>query len=298
MPADQLDKSKRGTYVADLDRALRLVAGHFHGAWLIDHVQFGDADVLEAFTTLSYMAARHPRLAFGHTVLCQSFRNPALVAKMGATLQFLSGGRFILGMGAGWHEEEYLAYGYEFPSAGVRVTQLDEALRIIKGLWTQERVTFEGQHYRVRDAHCAPRPTPRPPVVVGAFRPRMLRLAAEHADWWDVSSTGPARYRAMAHEFDRACAAVGRDPKSVRRSWGGGCACAPTRAEAEALAGERGSPQDEDDFNFVGTPEQVIDQMRQFATLGVTYFKVDCGGFPASTTLETLIARVLPAFNA
>ncbi len=111
MPADQLDKTRRATFVHDLDRALRLVSGHFDFAWLIDHLQFGDQDVLEGFTTLSYMAARHPQLKFGHTVPCQSFRNPALLAKMAATLQFLSGGRFILGIGAGWHEEEYRAYG-------------------------------------------------------------------------------------------------------------------------------------------------------------------------------------------
>jgi alkanesulfonate monooxygenase SsuD/methylene tetrahydromethanopterin reductase-like flavin-dependent oxidoreductase (luciferase family) len=297
MPADQLAKAKRGTYVADLDRALRLVAGRFHGAWLIDHLQFGDADMLEAFTTLSYMAARHPRLAFGHTVVCQSFRNPALVAKMGATLQFLSGGRFILGMGAGGNEEEHRAYGYDFPPGGVRVAQLDEALRVIKALWTQERATFEGRYYRVRDARCEPRPEPVPPVLVGAFRPRMLRLAAEHADWWDVSSTGPERYRAMAQGFDRACLAAGRDPTTVRRSWSGGCACAPTQAEAEALAGERVSGHDEEDFGFVGTPERVIEQMRRFVALGVTYFGVDCSGFPELTTLETLVAKVLPALG-
>ncbi|MCB0185871.1 MAG: LLM class flavin-dependent oxidoreductase, partial [Caldilineaceae bacterium] len=91
MPLDQLDKTKRARYVADLDRALTLVSGHFDAAWCIDHLQFGDTDVLEGFTTLAYMAARHPQLKFGHTVLCQSFRNPALLAKMGATLHFLSG---------------------------------------------------------------------------------------------------------------------------------------------------------------------------------------------------------------
>ena len=109
MPADQLDKSKRGTYVKDLNRALNLVTGHFDSAWFIDHVQGDNEDLLEGFTALTYMAALHPQLKFGHTVLCQSFRNPALVAKMGATLQFLSGGRFILGIGAGWNEEEYRA---------------------------------------------------------------------------------------------------------------------------------------------------------------------------------------------
>ncbi|MEZ4869403.1 MAG: LLM class flavin-dependent oxidoreductase [Caldilineaceae bacterium] len=106
MPADQLDKAQRSTYVTDLDRALTLISGQFDAVWCIDHLQFGDADVLEGFTALTYMAARHPQLNFGHTVLCQSFRNPALLAKMGATLHFLSGGRYILGIGAGWHEED------------------------------------------------------------------------------------------------------------------------------------------------------------------------------------------------
>ena len=107
LPADQLDKARQRTYVDDLNRALTLVHGHFDSAWFIDHLQFGNMAVLEGFTALSYIAALHPPLKFGHTVLCQSFRNPALLAKMGATLQFLSGGRLILGQGAGWHEEEY-----------------------------------------------------------------------------------------------------------------------------------------------------------------------------------------------
>ncbi len=297
LPSSARDTARRATLVDDLNRALNLVAGHFDSAWIVDHLQFGDADVLEGFTTLAYLAALHPRLKFGHSVLCQSFRNPALLAKMGATLQFLSGGRFILGIGAGWHEEEYTAYGYDFPPNRVRVEQLEEALRIIKALWTQEQATVEGQYYRVIDAHCEPRPDPVPPVMVGAFRPKMLRLAAKYADWWDVSSTGIDRYRAMAEEFARACAEVGRDPSTVRRSWGGGCACAPTRAEAEALAGGLISADDDEDFGFVGTPAQVVEQMRPFIDLGVDYFMLDGAGFPKLTTLELLIAEVLPALN-
>jgi len=101
MPGDSLAKTRRTSFVHDLDQALNLVAGHFDSAWIIDHLQFGNSDVLEGFTTLAFAAARHPELKFGHTVLCQSFRNPALLAKMGATMQFLSHGRFILGIGAG-----------------------------------------------------------------------------------------------------------------------------------------------------------------------------------------------------
>jgi len=299
VPADQLDKARRPTYVTDLDRALSLISGHFDAAWIIDHLQFGEFDVLESFTTLAYMAARHPQLNFGHTVICQSFRNPALLAKMGATLHFLSGGRFILGLGAGWHEEEYRAYGYDFPPPGVRVEQLAETLQIVKALWTEPVATFHGRHHQIRDAYCEPKPDPRPIIMVGAFKPKMLRLTARYADWWNVSSTSVAEYRHLVGEFVQACAEVGRDPATVRRSWGGGCACAPTEAEARRLAAIRVSPDDDDDdFDFVGTPAQLIEQMHQFIGLGVDYFMVDCAGFPDLTTLELLISDVLPALNA
>jgi alkanesulfonate monooxygenase SsuD/methylene tetrahydromethanopterin reductase-like flavin-dependent oxidoreductase (luciferase family) len=297
MPGDSLDKQRRATFVADLNRALDLVSGHFDSAWFVDHLQFGAADVLEGFTALTYMAALHPQLKFGHAVLCQSFRNPALLAKMGATLQFLSGGRFILGLGAGWHEEEYRAYGYDFPPNGVRVEQLEEALQIIQALWSQEQATFKGKYYRVSQAYCQPRPDPIPPLMFGAFKPKMLRLAAKYADWWNVSSSSINRYRAMAEAFKRACAEVGRDPSTVKRSWVGGCACAPTQAEAEAFTKGRWSADDNEDFGFVGTPSQLIEQMRPFIALGVDYFILDCGGFPELTTLEMLISEVLPALN-
>ena len=297
MPADKLDKKRRATFSEDLHRALDLVTGHFDSAWIIDHLQFGDDDVLEGFTALTYLAALHPQLKFGHTVLCQSFRNPALLAKMGATLHFLSNGRFILGLGAGWHAEEYRAYGYDFPADRVRVKQLEETLQIIKALWTQKTATFAGEYYRVTEAYCEPKPDPLPTIMVGAFKPKMLRLTARYADWWNVSSTGVGGYRRMAKAFERACADVGRNPSTIRRSWVGGCACAPTQAEAEALAGDRVSSSDDDDFGFVGTPKQVVAQMRPFIDLGVNYFMLDCSGFPKLTTLEMLINEVLPSLN-
>jgi alkanesulfonate monooxygenase SsuD/methylene tetrahydromethanopterin reductase-like flavin-dependent oxidoreductase (luciferase family) len=136
LPSQGRDKQHRPTQVEDLNRALDLVAGHFDSAWMVDHLQFGDSDMLEGFTALTYLSALHPRLRFGHAVLCQSFRNPALLAKMTATLQFMSGGRFILGLGAGWHEEEYKAYDYDFPPAPVRVEQLAETIQIIRQMWS------------------------------------------------------------------------------------------------------------------------------------------------------------------
>ncbi|HSL43994.1 MAG TPA: LLM class flavin-dependent oxidoreductase [Anaerolineales bacterium] len=299
MPFGALNLAHRNTFVKDLDRALDLVAGHFDSAWSIDHLLSDDTDQLEGFTLLTYMAARHPQLTFGHTVLCQSFRNPALLAQMGATLHFMSGGRFILGIGAGGQQEEYQAYGYDFPPAHTRVEQLEEALRIIRALWTEERATFVGRHYRVSDARCAPRPDPMPLVMVGAFKPKMLRLTAKYADWWNVSSIGIEGYKRLVEDCEHACAKAGRDPVTLRRSWCGGCACALTQEEAERYAGELYSANNaDDDFGFVGTPTQVIEQMRTFIDLGIDYFMLDCGGFPDLTTLELLVNEVLPTLNA
>lgn len=182
IPAEWRDKSVRTAYVENVNHALSLITGHFDSAWMVDHLMDDDTDTLEGFTALTYLAALHPQLKFGHAVLCQSFRNPALLAKMAATLQFMSGGRFILGLGAGWHEAEYRAYGYDFPTNGVRVEQLEETLQIIKALWTQEKATFTGNHYHIIDAELEPKPNPLPTIMLGAFRPKMLRLTARYAD--------------------------------------------------------------------------------------------------------------------
>lgn len=296
LPGEVRDKQNRPTLVEDLNNALDLITGHFDSAWMIDHLQFGDNDVLEGFTTLTYLSALHPQLKFGNSVLCQSFRNPALLAKMTATLQFMSGGRFILGLGAGWHEEEYKAYGYEFPTAPVRVEQLEEAIQIIGKMWREEAATFEGQYYRVIEARCEPRPVPVPPIMVGAFKPKMLRLTAKYADWWNVSSTNLASYRPMVERLTEYCLEQGRDPSTIRKTWAGGCACAPTQEEAAALV-DWGSADDDEDFDFVGTPKQLIEQMLPFIELGVDYFMLDCGGFPKLTTLEMLIDEVLPVIR-
>ncbi len=288
------DKARQNTFVEDLRRALDLISGHFTSVRIIDHLWVDD---IESFTTIAYFSALYPQLKFGHMVLCQSFRNPALVAKMGAAFQLLSGGRFVLGIGTGWYAEEYKAFGYDFPPARVRVEQLEEALIIIKGMWTEPKVTFSGKYYRVDAAQCEPKPDPLPAIMVGAFKPKMLRLTARYADEWNVSSTGIGKYRRLAAEFERACAEVGRNPATVQRSWGGGCICRPTLAEAQLIAGTRYNSDPEEDFDLVGTPGQIIAQMRPFIAAGVSSFILDCGGFPNLTTLSLLITEVLPALN-
>lgn len=294
MPSGMREKEDRPRHMDVIERGLQMCRGHFDSSWFVDHLQFDDVDVLEAWAAVSYMAALHPEYMFGHAVLCQSFRNPALVAKMGATLQFMSGGRFILGLGAGWKEDEYVSYGYDFPPAGVRIEQLDEYVRIIKAMWTEERATFEGKHYRVKEAWCEPKPDPIPTIMIGAMKPKMIALTVRHADWWNVSWTRLEDYKGMVANFERSCEEQGRDPSTIRRTWFGGCACAPTQQALDKLMGDRPFPGG----GIRGTADQVIDQMRGFIDMGVSYFMLGTAGLPDFTTLETLLDRVLPALRS
>lgn len=291
LPSGARDKSRRGEFMSNVQQTLDAVRGRFDSAWFVDHLQSDDSDQLEGWTAVTYLAALYPEFQWGHAVICQSYRNPALLAKMGATLQFMSGGRFILGIGAGWKEDEYLAYGYDFPSPGARVDQLEETVQIIKALWTQEQATFHGKYYKIEQAYCEPKPEPIPTFMIGGSKPRMLRLVAQYADWWNVSWTAIADYRQQVEVCEKACAEVGREVSSLRRTWFGGCAVGNTEDEVAELTKGRMQAGEA----FVGTPDEVIEQMRPFIELGVDYFILASGGFPRTTTVELLRDKVLPA---
>ena len=294
MPSGLSEKEHPGRYLEVLRKGLEMVKGTYDSAWIVDHLQFDDRELMEGWTALTYLAAQNPDLRFGHAVLCQSFRNPALLAKMATTLQYFSGGRYILGLGAGWKEDEYLAYGYDFPPANVRVEQLDEYVQVIKVMWTQERPTFEGRYYSVKDAYMVPRPDPLPTIMIGAMGPRMIDLAVRHADWWNVSWTTVEDYRGMVAEADRALERHGRDPGSMRRTWFGGCLCASDEAGVKKLLGGN----DPRPGGITGTAEQVKDTLRQFIEQGVDYFMLGAIGLPDFTTLETLLGDVIPTIKA
>lgn len=280
-------------FLENIRQCIELISASFSSVWSSDHIQIGELGKLEAWTAITYLSALYPHLTFGHNVLCQSFRNPALLAKMVATLEFLSNNRLIFGIGAGWKEDEYLAYGYEFPPPSIRVAELEEALHIVKSLWTEKRTTFIGKHYSVVNAACEPKPEPLPTVMIGGSKPHMLRLIARHADWWAVAASDIETYRQQVEECTRACQAVGRDPATLRRVWSGGCVCAPTEEQVQALYRDRTDPN----YVFVGTPNQIIEKMSPFVAMGVEYFLFTNGGFPDTTTLEMLAQRVLPVLN-
>jgi len=225
--------SKPWTQVRD-EFALADELGFDH-AWLVDHLLDTDGPpelpCLEAWTLLAAIAASTSRVRLGVLVSSNTFRSPALLAKEAVTVDHVSGGRLILGIGTGWHADEHRRYGFELPDAPERVARLEEAVELIVRLQEEPRLTFEGRFYRTDDAVFEPRPVqqPRIPLLIAAHRPRMIRIAARWADQWDTFpelagaatdgiTTSVAERMAM---LDAACAEVGRDPRTIRRSvWG------------------------------------------------------------------------------
>ncbi len=200
--------------------------------WVSDHFfggeGFPDRDCLEAWALLAALARDTRTVRLGCLVTAAQYRNPALLAKTVAGVDQMSSGRVEFGIGAGWKENEYKAYGYEYPDAGRRVTQMNEAIQICTLLWTQERATFAGTEYRVTDALCAPKPRqrPHPPIWIGGRGPRVMRSAARYADGFDISRRSgdaapmdAAAIQAVNVELDEVCVAVKRDRPLLRSHW-------------------------------------------------------------------------------
>jgi alkanesulfonate monooxygenase SsuD/methylene tetrahydromethanopterin reductase-like flavin-dependent oxidoreductase (luciferase family) len=284
-------KGQLNRFIDDLDASLPKLAPFMRDLWMTDHFIWGDEPTHEALMTIAYLAGRYPQWNVGPIVLGQGYRNPALTAKMGATLQSLSNGRFIMAIGAGWKEDEYLAYGYPFPSAGVRVAQLEDTLEIIKRLWTEPgKVTYHGKHYQIVDAYCEPKPDPMPPIVVGGGGNKVMRLAARYADWWNLPDANFTYYNEHLTILQRHCEDLGRDPKTLRRTWFGRIAVGKTEAQAQAFAGPKWTT-----FNaFVGTPAQILDQIAPYIAAGVDYFMFVVQGLPDPDALRLLTEEVLP----
>ncbi len=284
-------KNEINQWLTNLDHVLPQLEGIFKSLWMTDHFFWDDEPTYEAWTVLAYAAARWPQFEFGPMVLGQSYRNPAMLAKMGATLQMLSNGRFIMAVGAGWKEDEYHAYGYPFPRPGIRVAQLEDTLEIIKRMWTEPgQVTFQGNHYSVSNAYCEPKPNPVPPIIVGGGGKKTMMLAARFADWWNMPDANFNVYSDCVSVLKEQCASIGRDPDSLRLTWFGRLAVADSEAEAEALSNGKWTTE----RAIVGSPAQVVAQLQQFMEIGVDYFMVEVLGLPHPTTMALLLKEVLP----
>jgi alkanesulfonate monooxygenase SsuD/methylene tetrahydromethanopterin reductase-like flavin-dependent oxidoreductase (luciferase family) len=267
-------------------RCIETLSSGFTTLWLEDHLQWVNTDTLESLTTLSYLASAYPQFNVGTLVLAQSYRNPALLAKMVANLHFLSGGRVILGLGAGWKEDEYLAYGYPFPSKKTRFEQLEEAIQIIRAMWRAQPATFEGQHYQIRNAYCSPQPVPAIPLLVGGGgEQRTLAIVARYADWWNYNSCSVEEYAHKISILKQHCERVGRAPAEIKLTY------LSTLSVAENPALVQRHPQK---HYIAGSSAEVTEEIARFCELGVTHFMFRIPDLP---TLEHFVARVVPSFS-
>jgi F420-dependent oxidoreductase-like protein len=258
----------------------------------------------EGLTLLSAMAAHTRRVRCAMLVLGVTYRHPAVVAKMAATIDHISGGRLELGIGAAWFELEHVQYGIPFPRIGVRMDMLDEACRILRSLWTQETTTFEGRHFQLKDARLEPKPVQEhlPLVIGGAGERRTLRIAAEHADIWNSLFWNDLdEYRHKLDVLGRHCADVGRDPADIRKSLAFRAVLDDDeRAARERTAELYGDPLPErlQKMMIVGTPEHCVERLRAYADLGVGDFLLGQLAPVDPHTVELVASSVAPALKA
>jgi alkanesulfonate monooxygenase SsuD/methylene tetrahydromethanopterin reductase-like flavin-dependent oxidoreductase (luciferase family) len=264
---------------------IRTLSPGFTTLWVEDHLQLGKTATHECMTTLSYFAGEFPQFRMGALVLSQSYRNPALTAKMAANLQLLSGGRFILGLGTGWKVDEYHAYGYPFPDTKTRLEELEEATIIVKAMWSSSPATFVGKHYTIRDAYCEPQPYPSIPLLIGGGgEEKTLGIVARRADWWNFNSCTVEEYAHKVTILKNHCARVGRDPAEIKLTY------LSTASVSENPQQVVLNPQK----HFVaGSSAEVIRELERFHAVGVTHFMFR---FLDPESLKRFAETVVPHF--
>ena len=261
----------------------------FTRLWVSDHLFLdpGAANTacLEAWSLLAALAVRTERIRIGPMVTAQSYRNPALLAKIASTVDVMSKGRLDFGLGAGWKEVEYRAYGYDFPDAPTRVTQMIETLEICTRMWKEEHATYRGKHYRIEDALCSPKPMQKPlPIWIGGSKPRVMRAAAKygHAFNLTVSASGPGDLPDRLHELDEACRAEKRDPKTLLRSAFLLACVGKTQAQAEQRLDQLAARAKTDRAGFLrlrpgllfGTADDAAQKLRSYAEKGIGHVNI------------------------
>ncbi len=280
--------------------------------WVYDHVETvprrEPTHCFEAFTMLAALSQVTSEIQLGQLVTCSSYRNAGLLAKEAAAIDVFSGGRLILGLGAGWYDREYRAYGYSYLPDRERLRVLEETITVIPRLWSEEAVDFEGKYLHLDGAYCDPKPLqqPRPRILVGGEGEKVtLRIAAKHADAtnWQVG------LESFVHKSDvlrEHCRDVGRDFDSIVRTHGPDCRLFDSDAELSRWlerpgGGNLWGGQDHESYleeNLVGTPEQVVEKAQAFVDAGCREFVLWFRDFPSTESLERWMAEVAPKLSA
>lgn len=278
----------------------------YHSIWVYDHFHNvprpAHEAVFECWTTIAAISQRTSRIRLGQMVGCNSYRNPGLLAKITSTIDVISGGRLDWGIGAGWYENEYRGYGYEFPRPADRIGMLKESVEIVKSMWSNVETNYDGKYYKLVRANCDPKPLqkPNPPVWIGGGGEQLtLRVVAEHADCSNFGGK-PDEWARKREILKGHCAAVGRDESEIRKTWSPEVFIRSTEREL----GERtkgglwgDSVENWRDNNLVGTPEQVSEKIAQYVSLGCTGFIPWCADYPDTETLRLLAGEVMPNFR-
>jgi alkanesulfonate monooxygenase SsuD/methylene tetrahydromethanopterin reductase-like flavin-dependent oxidoreductase (luciferase family) len=284
-------------------RALWVEELGFDSFWMMDHLYppgLPTVPSFEGWTAATALLAATSSLRVGHMVLCNNFRSPALLGKMATTLDVISGGRLLLGMGSGSVGLEHVQAGLPWGSFGERTQRLEESLEIVTRMFRGEPVTFDGATVSVRDLPNLPAPiTPGgPPIVVGGSGPRTIDLAARYAAMWNCPTYALAETEQAMANLDRACERVGRDPATIVHSTESVLALAATDADLPAVtaAAQRryGGGGFGLEHGFVGTPDQVVERLRSQVALGIDYFVFFPHDRCTRETLELLAEEVVP----
>jgi F420-dependent oxidoreductase-like protein len=278
-------------------------------AWTFDHffALGGDPSgpCLEGWVSLTALTAATSRIQGGVLVTGNTYRHPAVLAKMGATLDHASNGRLLMGIGAGWFELEHTAYGIPFGTVSERIRRLDEAVEIIKRLWTEKQVTFEGRYYQLKSAYCEPKPLqqPRSPIMIGgAGEKLMLKVVAKHADMWNTFGS-PELFRQKIRVLRDHCAAVGRNFQDIEITWAGAAFLTESKQEQEArvrtIAKAFGqTPEAMEPGLLVGSIRQVRERIQEFIDAGVTHFIVSEMPPFDHDALRRFAQEVVPAYRS
>jgi F420-dependent oxidoreductase-like protein len=242
--------------------------------------------MFEAYVTLGALAAKTKRVKLATLVTGVTYRNPAMLAKMVTTLDVISKGRAMLGIGAAWNESEHVGYGFEFPPIGERMDRLEEAVTIIRKMFKEERPSFEGKHYRIEQALNSPRPIQEggPQILIGGGgEKRTLKILARHGDIGHWFGGAPEDLKRKKEIFYAHCEAEGRDPSEVLLTIGAGAILVENERDGKAILEH--IPDERRPMIMVGTPEQIADKLAVFVDLGFGGFTLSNAALPTKDAI-------------
>lgn len=294
----------------ELRDAWRLIDSlNYDTAWVFDHffpiLSDPSGPCLEGWTSLAALAMETSRVETGVLVTGNTYRHPAVLAKMGATLDHVTNGRLIMGMGAAWFEMEHNAYGIPFYTTAERIRRLDEALEVVKRLWSEKQTTFDGRYYQLKDAYCEPKPIrrPQPPIMIGGSGEKlMLRVVAKHADIWNTFGS-PEIFKHKIAVLGEHCASVGRNIDEIEISWAGTALVTGSKSEKDervrrTAAAFGRSPEEVEAGLLVGSLNEVRDRIGKLVEAGVTHFILIANAPYGLDWIRQFAEEAIPAFRA